>query len=228
MKTSVSITRNHACAVRLPDLEKLYKLLEDRLGTVTVSAWCADDMRREFDNWEEVDSYDNPPSKKIISLSIIANNFEKKESATINFGNDPFSNLSIDIRGRETFCIEMKMKILDIIDQVKPWYSLLSYDNFSAYVLEWIFSYICFRFVYYQMFGDIDVDSMVVGSILVIITTLFVLIVLSRMRRQCFPSRYFAIGHGQGRYEIAERVRWGIIIGLAVSIVSSLVVSLAS
>ena len=227
MKTSVSTTRNHAYVVRSSDLEKLYKLLEDRIGTVTVSASCADDMKREFDNWEEVDSFDNPPSKKIISLSIRAINLNAEKHAFIDFRNDSFTNMSIDIKGQEDFCLDMKSRALDIIDQVKPWYSLLSYDNFSSYVIQWIMSYTCFRFVYYKLFGDINVGIHITTSVLAIITTLFVVIVVSRLRPFCFPSSYFAMGHGKERYKIAERVRWGVVVALAISIVSSIVASLA-
>ena len=235
MKTSISTTRKHAYVVRLSDLEKLYKLLEDRVGTVTVSARCSDDMVREFDTWEEIASYDNPPSKKIIGLSVKSYNYNMEESVYIEYHDESYSdvyssNMSIDIKGEEKFCLDMKNNILEIVEQIKPWYSFLSYKNFSIMFVSYIFVYLLVRYFIYDNIINIyiKIDNVLIYVSIIVSMTFFVLVVLAWLRSLFFPSSYFALGHGKERYKIADRVRWGIIISLAVSFVAPLLIALAS
>lgn len=99
MKTSISSTRKHAYVVWLSDLEKLYRLLEERVGSVTVRAQCSDEMKREFETWQEVACYDNVPSKKIMSLCLSANDFKLNTSAFINFHDGIESSIYMYVTG---------------------------------------------------------------------------------------------------------------------------------
>ena len=220
--------------VSLSDLKKLFKLLEDRIGTVTVSARCSDDMVREFDTWEEIASYDNPPSKKIIGLSIEAHNYNIEESVSIKYHDKSHSdiyssNISIDIRGKEDFCLDMKNRISGIVEQIKPWYSFLSHNNYKMFIVSYIFLYLIIRFLIYDnMVEYINIDNIFIDALIIVSMIFFILILLARLRSSFFPSSYFALGHGKERYKIADRVRWGIIISIAASFVAPLLIGLAS
>jgi hypothetical protein len=49
--------------------------------------------------------------------------------------------------------------------------------------------------------------------------------VLNRVRARFFPATVFAIGQGKGRYELDDKVRWVVIVGVFVSVVASLFVA---
>lgn len=83
LKTIIRTGREHAFVIRLPDLRKLWELLEEHIGTVEASAVCSDDIEREFDVLEQLSSYDNPPTKEIFRLSIISQSKDGKKSAHV-------------------------------------------------------------------------------------------------------------------------------------------------
>jgi hypothetical protein len=45
------------------------------------------------------------------------------------------------------------------------------------------------------------------------------------LRNRLFPIGTFAIGFGERRYTVLESVRWGVIIGLVISVLSGLVLA---
>jgi membrane-bound acyltransferase YfiQ involved in biofilm formation len=51
--------------------------------------------------------------------------------------------------------------------------------------------------------------------------------VLSRLRNRLFPIGSFAFAQGKSHHELLEKFRWTVVIGLAVSILAGMIVSVA-
>ena len=62
-----------------------------------------------------------------------------------------------------------------------------------------------------------------VSIILASVILIFVYKRLDELRTWLFPVGYFAFGQGEHRYEIREKVHWGIIITFVVSLAASMV-----
>ena len=244
VKTKLITIHKHAFVIRLYDLEKLWKLLEAHIGTVTASAECSDEMEREFDAWEELASYDNPPAKKIIRLSIESRSDDWKRFVHIRFIGDIFVSTVILIRAQEQLISEIKDKISDTLDGTKPWYSFLArFGSYLLVALSWVILWVLY---WPQGLSEIILSlpawetlRLPVWSPFVVLIGFTILLVLigsailiyadKGLRKPwswLFPVGYFAIGQGERRYEIGERIRLGIIIGLPLSFVASLLVSL--
>ena len=237
MKESISTKRNHAFVVRSSDLEKLWKVLEDHIGTVTVSVECLDDVKREFNDLKELLSYDNSPARRIVSLSVESELDDWEKEAQIVFSSSPSRYaISIKIKGPERVDSGVKDKIFDILEGLKPWYFFLaprasSFDHmasFWAYILIGACVYFGLFFVWVELtkkFVSLDSFSepnrgLFVVSVLVIPALL--MLTLNELRVRIFPLGSFALGQGERRYDTREKVRWGILLGSAGALATSL------
>ena len=243
MRTTLTTIHKHAFVVRLSDLEKLWKLLEVQVGVVTASAKCSDEMEREFDAWEELASYENPPAKKIIELSIESHSGDLEKFVHIRFLGKMFGSAVILISAQEQVISEVKGKISDTLDGAKPWYSFLArLGSPLLVVVAWITLWVLYKpwelsailrlpiwetlrlpawIPYVVLIGCVILQGLI-GATIMIYTEKG----LRRPWLRLFPVGYFALGQGKQRYEIGERVRWGIIIGLPSSLVASLLANL--
>ena len=240
MKESISTRRNHAFVVRSSDLENLWKVLEDRVGTVTASAKCSDDVEREFDDLKELLSYDNAPTKKIVELSVNSVFYREKyfreKSVTISFSSQLGIHINIEIKGQVDSAL--RDKIFDILAGIKPWYFFLtprafSFDHFVGlliYLLIGLGIYIVLFFGLGEpawQFLSLDDASkstkqwffLFLGFVVVSF-----MMGLNELRVRVFPLCCFALGQEKRRDETRGHVRW-IIIG---TLASSLVVLLLS
>ena len=240
MKTSVNTRREHAFVVRLADLQKLWKLLEDRIGTVKTSLKCSDDIEREFDDLEELISYDNSPAKEAIELSIKSRTKDWQKSATIDFSHKEWSGSSIHIQieTSEQECLEVKDKIFDVLDGTKPWYSFLARaDSFRLFEFLLLTSLVVSGYFSLSRLLGMSVTSkeIALGNFIHLFNLMVVLGIiggaimiftakrLNKLRSWIFPVSCFAFGQGEQRYETKEKARWGIIIAFLVSLAASMV-----
>ena len=230
MKESISTRRNHAFVVRSSDLENLWKVLEDRVGTVTASAKCSDDVEREFDDLKELLSYDNAPTRKIDELSVRSGKYLEK-SVTIRFSSQ--FEIYIEIEPQGQVDSELRDKIFDILEGIKPWYFFLtprafSFDHFVGlliYLLIGIGIYIGFFFGLGEpawQFLSLDNASkstkqwffLFLGFVVVSF-----MMGLNELRVRVFPLCCFALGQEKRRDETREHVRWIIIAILTGSLI---------
>ncbi len=242
MKAEFRTTRNHAFVVHQDDLRKIWKLLEDRIGPVYASVECSDDVVRKFGDWEQLASYDNPPAKKMFDLLIRARSEDWKKSADVSFSYSPSDSqrrsIHIQIEAAEQAGLEIKDKICDILDGTKPWYSALTRVDFTGIVFIFLFSFL----LTYTAGSLYMISNGLTWASEVSIKTgpeyyilyFFVLLLfgftvystgqrLNKLWSLLFPVAYFAIGHGEHRYKILEKVHWGIIIASVVSLAASIV-----
>ena len=230
MKERLSAARKHAFVLRQSDLETLYNLLEKKIGTVTTSAVCSDDVERQFENLGELASYNNPKTKRILILLIESGAPNEEGHAKLDFTENPETHISININVQAKTDSDIKNKVFDTIEGMKPWYSFLAEtNNFLTIFIAVGTGLGCVMIAYLAI-----EKYYVLGNISKISRTFFLLYssfiigfianyVLKGLRKRIFPLGYFALGNGERRYEIAERVRWGIIITLAGSFLSWLV-----
>ena len=215
-------------------------LLGDRIGTVKASLKCSDDVEREFDDLEELVSYDNSPTKEVIELSIKSRTEDWQKSATIDFSHKEWSSSSIHIQieTSEQEYLEVKDKIFDVLDGTKPWYSFLARtDSFRLFdFLIWTSLMVSGYFSLRSLLGpsvtseELEfrnfihlLNAMVVLAIIGVPIMVFVAKRLNKLRSWLFPVSCYAFGQGEQRYETREKVRWGIIIAFLVSLAASMV-----
>lgn len=127
MNVNYSETLSQAFVVGPDELKKLVELLQKRIGEVSISADCIDNIQREFTTVKDLIDYENPKSKRICRIYLSAREgFEK--SATIAFrDSSSFSGgVSLSITAREDVVLRLKDKILDIVAGTRPWYNSLA------------------------------------------------------------------------------------------------------
>ena len=109
-------------------LKKLTELLKNRVSNVSVSAGCVDGMSYEFKTVEDLIAYENPKSKKIVSIELYAESEDLSRSARFSFVSQDFltTGISIKITGNEDIISRLRDEILDIIKGTRPWYDVLS------------------------------------------------------------------------------------------------------
>lgn len=229
MKAEFRTTRNHAFVVHQDELSKIWRLLEDRIGPVNASVECSDDVVRKFDDWEQLASYDNPPMKKILELSIQSRSDGWEKSAKVKFSDSRWSPIHIEIEAPEKVGIEIKDKISDVLDGIKPWYSILTGVDFNYLLSFFGVMYL----VWYIVFGrSLPASSSRSAAFYVlfflVVLTLGLVIHLSTQRLNklwawLFPVGFFALGQGEQRYKTVENIQWGIGIAFLVSLVASTV-----
>ena len=201
MKVSFDSTRKHAFNLRLDDLWKIWELLEEQVGTVKVSVRCSDDMVRTFDTWKELVSYDNPPTKKIIGLSIDACSDDSKKSVNVHFSYIRLEDIYITNKAPEQVILVLKDKIYDILDGTKPWYSVLARVNSLFYYIFFPISIVSFYAIVLVIKEPIVVLPeenpfrllLAVSTILVLITMLTA-VAMKKIWCWLFPESCYSLG----------------------------------
>lgn len=231
MEVHFHTTRKHAFVVRQDGLQKIWKLLEDHIGAVNASAECSDDMVREFNNWEQLASYENPSTKKMLKLSIQSRSDDRNKSANVNFSDNSWGTIRIWIEAPKRVGAEVKDAISDILDGMKPWYSVLARVDIP-YVIIFVFgfAYIVSNIYFLnQPTGtpkgiSFERAFFLSGAVILFLGILaFFIWALNKIWSWLFPVGFFALGQGEQRYKTVEKVQWGILITFLVSLVASTV-----
>lgn len=231
MKETIHTTRNHAFVLQASDLVKLWRLLAKYGGAVTVSVDCTDDIRRQFDNLDELLSYDNPSTKRIKALFITSSPHDR-EYASIAFEEERYirSVIRTHIEAEDRLDSTIRDGIVDVIDGMKPWYSPFARTTFPfgsvfticTYIgLWWLLGQLSLNFVSLK---DASESTVIFFLAALSVVAAFVMTGLNRLRRRAFPVCYFALGQGKRRYDAEERIRWGVIVALVVSVLAAVLV----
>ena len=224
MKVDIDTEHKHACVVHSSDIKKLWKLLENDVGTVTARIKCSDDATREFDELEKLTSYENSPAKQIVSLYIESHSGDRKKSVDIRFSNDEFSIIDIRIKAQEPLASEIRGRISDILDGTKPQYNYLALKNISPFariVIGIIASGISVIAALYIWEDFWEFESVRRLIIIAALTTWF-LMGLSWLKRRLLPLCFFALGQGERRYRRLV-TRQTTIFGLLATLIITLV-----
>ena len=233
MNVNYSETLSQAFVVGPDELKKLVELLQKRIGEVSISVNCIDNIQREFTTVKDLIDYENPKSKRICRIYLSARSEDYAKSSTIAFrDSSSFSGgVSLSITAREDVVLRLKDKILDIVKGTRQWYNPFTSFDFTS-ITHWgiYFLFICvvviligFLAFKFGLISDdkegIELRDQVSGFILfpsfifIIVCVTF----LSKPFKWLFPSAVFTIGQGQSRFETLKRVQWGVVISFSVS-----------
>ncbi len=230
------------------EVRKLVELLSSRIGTVKLSIDCADRVTRNYENVKELFTYENPRDRAILRLRIIAEsedggpedggsgttNSHLGKQASIEFSNRIWGGIDVACEARESVVSHLRADILDVLSGTRPWYSALHRIDFMSVlmvaaliILMLVFAAIALAVVALQ---EPNVTQARWAGVLMLGLPLMILAVATglltnRVRDRCFPRAVFLIGQGKTRFIQLERVQWAIVIGLAVSIIGSLIVA---
>ena len=213
-----------------PELKKLARLLQDRIGKVHISVECVDGISREFNTVRDLIAYENSKSKRIHRIHIRSRSNDYSKSATIVF-RDSFrfgAGVSIDVIGREDVVSRLKEEILDVMAGMRPWYNVIARaDLFIVLVIGYGILYFIAKIVVGFKWAPLSDSSVSQSSRrkAEAIVLLFFLGVygLDQLRGFLFPKLVFTIGQGESRFRLLEKVRWCVIIALLVSIIAGII-----
>lgn len=234
MVATTEFSVKHAFVLEPEQLRKVCKLFQDRIGAPSISALCADGITREFTDISHLLEYENPRRRRIVSISFRSCSDDWKKQARISFSSHSWGTISASISGLEASVMKLADEIGEMIDGLKPWYWRFSRIDFFLVGLITIWLADAILNTYAAGQGTTSVKATVsfvkAFSITGIVLAAFGLVGLTfwglhRLRSRYFPLAIFKIGQETRRFETDEKVRWTIMIGFAVSVVASVVVS---
>lgn len=232
MTVSARFGEKHAFVLFTRDVTRLWSLLEKACGPAKAEASCSDGIQRIFTTPDELTNYENSRARAIKSVTISAHDEEYKQRASVTLGARYSSSIEVSIDGPEDVVVAAKNDLGEVFDDIKPWYSPISRIDFFYFVT----AVALFAFVVLQLMVSTDSGEsqqlepgfaiLATGIVVGVFASIGALIwVLNGLRARFFPVAAFALGQGQARYELEDKVRWAVIVGVAVSIVASLVVT---
>lgn len=232
MSANVRTERKYAFVLKQEQVKRIWESFQSRIGSPAIIIECSDEVRREHDNWKSFSNYENPPNKSIKRLIIKARSDDYSKRAEVEFSDSTYRVIDISIDASETVVTNLYDDISDILDGTKPWYSRLTKIDFF-YVIGFVFwagyMFLTFYTGEPEEKTALTVKQAVTATIVVVLlfAGLATLIWgLNKLRHRIFPLAYFAIGQGLQRYELDEKIRWGVIVAFAISISSSTVFAL--
>lgn len=232
MTVSARFEEKHAFVLSPRDAARLWGLLEETCGSANAEASCADGIQRTFATIDQLTGYENPRARAITSLTFSARDPEFARRASVTLGARYSSSIEVSIDGPEEVVVPAKNALGEVFDGIKPWYSPISRIDFFYFVSAVVFfAFTVLNLVVGGGSGEsqpVEVGRaiLVAGAVVAAFAGLAALIwILNRLRARFFPVAVFALGQGQSRYELDDKVRWVVIVGIAVSVVASLVVA---
>lgn len=232
MEAHAKFEANQAFVIKSQDITKIWKLLENEGMVVDASISCSDQLVRKFTDCEALIKYDNSKRMSITAIEISSLSREPYATAEISIGRSYYTPISVSIRGEESSVASMRMALTDIIDGIKPWYSRFAIIDLW-YILTSIF--IAGLFILQMMVPSntpkpgltLDKAFFTLAIIIAIAGSLGgIYWGINKGQKYCFPRATFVIGQGEKEYLFLEQIRWVVVIGFVVSVVSSIVVAM--
>ena len=206
----------------------------ESIGAVLATARCADNARREFESISQLLDFKNPRAKELRSLQFSAESKDHKRYAHVAFGDQlTSSQISVTLSAlEERELSDTQGKLIDAIDGTKAWYSFIAridmvWGLFALLGGLW--------FVGRVMVGDASGPRLGVGFGQAVLVTVVAIgfwgmiglfcWVIWRLHARYFPLAFFALGQGAERYQVDDKMRWVVIIGLVISVFGGSVAS---
>lgn len=223
--------------LREADLRSLIQLIEQHVGPVTATIKCSDDITREMSPASELLEFENPRTKEIVEVTLSARAEDFSRSAQIVFNESFFHDVSLRFKGDEYEVSKLKDGTLNVLDGCRPWYERLSQIDYLAtgtfvvflMTLGMVIAVGASKLVRPISTGSrkLPESTNVKGWFIVGTAITFIIALgygLNLVRESWFPRTVFAIGQGEQRFENLERIHWGFLIALAVSVIASVLV----
>lgn len=214
------------------NVKRIWELLEQRVGAVTARAHGADSMRHEFETLNALIAFENASGKQLQSLELSATARDPRKEASVEFGGI-MNPISVSIAAGDTNQIALvRDDLLDAINGTKAWYSAISRID-----LGWVLIAVV---MFLGVVGTLAVGdspprpgltlSQAIIQALVVVAFLgvsgFACWGMHRLHKRYFPTSFFALGQGESRFALDDKVRWVVIVGFAISAFASLVVAI--
>lgn len=233
---------NTSFILRRDDSRRIHDVLVQQVGSVHFSAGCLDGITRNFDTFEELDSYENSPAKAVSYLQIRSRRLRTVgivptiEQAEVIFQSD--GRISISITGLEKEGLALRNDLEDILDGMRPWHSFITrFLQSNVLGLTALFLWVVFAVYLYvenRPTPDYEPDPTVTVPLwgIILTTALFAMVCLiipigllslpDKIKEWLFPGSYFALGRqGESRYDKQEKFRW-----FFLTLISGMVISL--
>ena len=234
MAVTFDLENKSAFVLRREAVCRVWTILESAIGSVSATARCADDARREFGSLSQLLAFDNAKAKEIYSLQFSARSQDFERRGDVTFvGRSRLTPISVTLSAQEDGeILQAREELKDVIDGTRAWYSSISRVNvgilFLAFVgILWLVAKIALGDPPGPRLGvELGQAVMRAAQVLGILGALGLFCwVLWRLHARYFPLAFFALGQGAERYRFDDNIRWVGIVGLVVSVFGSLVVS---
>lgn len=227
MKAESRFDTKKAFVLSPSDVEKIWGLLEEADLDVEATLDCTDGISRKTKVMKDVLEYPNPSRAEIKSLRLSGYSSSISTYSTITLGGAHSTSLSFSLNGGVDKVSEMRIKLIDIVDGMKPWYDLFARFDLANVVIA--FSMMWVVFFSFLSTGKPKAEIAPMQALYGTLAFVGVIILLGlvgwgfmRLRRKFFPIAVFEIGQGAKRHEVAEKFRWGVIMAFIVGIVGAI------
>ncbi|CAJ1792340.1 hypothetical protein [Aeromonas veronii] len=234
MQSTFRKSEKHAFILKAEDATKIWTKLESYNKAVTASVKFSDSVVREVGELSELLSFENSNSKKILRIEFKAISLDHVNITRIELDDSQYNPVSISSSGDDEIVAKAAPEIPEIINGLKPWYSKAS--RIDILFLLGILLTIGGALIS-LMLPESDkkkAATLMEAITLLGITTLFFISVyyihkaLTALKNSVFPIATFAIGQGLQRYNVQEKVRWGVVVSFIVSMIGSFLYGLVT
>lgn len=226
MKAESRFDTKKAFVLNPQDVKKIWDLLEGADLEVEATLECADGISRKTKLMREVLEYDNSMRAEIKSLRLTGTSSSISSYSTITLGGAHSTSVSFSLNGHVDKVAELRVRLMDIIDGMRPWYDLCARFDFGAVVI--ILFMISGVYLSFLSSGkpkeNIAPDHALSATVISIAAVMVMILIgwfFSRLKRRFFPIAVFEIGLGAKRNEFAEKVRWGVVVAFIISMAAA-------
>lgn len=238
-------------------IQKIVKVVKDHFSTAVINATCNDEAWRNFNDVDELMSYQNAKNSKIKILSVHGypelkynEDIERIEVFWALDNDGTISSARIKIHGDNDKVISVRSIINEILDETRPWYwRIAQIDNdelysFLKYVWFLLLLILFSNWIYETQFledGNVDktLGSITLGDIRSTIWSLAIIaffllvflrllhIAIVRPKRYLFPYGIILIGAEKVRERGIRDLRM-IYLGALASVIIAIIVATLS
>jgi len=226
MKAESQFYTKTAFVLNSVSVSKIWELFESAGLEVEATLECADGISRKVKLLSEIVGYDNARRAQITVFRLTGYSYELKSFSTVTMGGSHSTTVSFSLNGEAALVADMRIKLMDIIDGMKPWFDIIARFDFVGVVIALLTAV----GVYYSLLGSNEPKAVVAPSQAFYATCLIIgffcaLILLAwgfkKLRHKVFPLAVFEIGQGIKREEVADKIRWSVIVALCVGVLGS-------
>ena len=232
MESTFRVKHNHAFVVKENDIQKIWNKLESFDKSVTAIVEFSDSIERKVESCEALIQFENSKKRQIKRIEFTAICKERINITRVELENDEYRTISIASSGDDETVTKIGDQIPEIIDGLKPWYSVITRLD-----LYWVCFLIVFLFSFFVFLMAPESESKGPLSFEQALRLLFILAgvlfagffaykYVNGFKNNIFPIGCFALGQGKERYEMQEKIRWSVVVALIISLLSSTIYGL--
>jgi hypothetical protein len=225
-------TDDHAIVITEADIRKIWSKLESFGKSVSAIVEFSDSIQRKIESIEALVQFENSKKRQIKRIELIAKCKKGMNITRLELEDNDFRTVSISSSGEDVLVTQVGDQIPEIIEGLKPWYAPISkVDVVSLFLGLLTIGFILMSLMLPESDGKREAMSFeeslkVIGIVLAFIASVYLAYkYLNKLKTAIFPNASFALGQGNERYELQEKIRWGVVVALLVSFSSSLIYS---